>query len=143
MPSSSALAWIEFAHAALDDAVVASDGPVLIDDDLAGWLHDLLRTWEERARQGPEVALSFEIPSEDVEFVAHAFLRISDKWTSAADERGFDVAPRAGDEFYAALVDAVIAAMEHADDVSGVEFGEALRTTWPRMDRLDQPPDPE
>ncbi|HNG24147.1 MAG TPA: hypothetical protein PLC03_09300, partial [Microthrixaceae bacterium] len=56
-------------------------------------------------------------------------------------ERGFDISPSEGDEFYNALVEAVIVALEHAEDDSGVEFGEALRSSWPRFDRLDPPPD--
>lgn len=142
VPSSSALAWIEFARGALEDAVAERDGPPLIDRDLARRLGGLLDSWEVTARLGPVLALSFEVPPDDVEFLAHAFQRISDRWTTAADRRGFDVAPSEGDEFYVALVEAVITGMENAGDVSGVEFGAALRSTWPRVDRLERPPDP-
>ncbi|HMR96593.1 MAG TPA: hypothetical protein PKE05_13730 [Microthrixaceae bacterium] len=139
MPSSSAIAWIEFALAAVDAAAAESDDPALIDPEVAARLHELLEGWAQQARQTDVLALSFEVPPDDTEFLAHAFLRISDRWTSAADERGFDISPSEGDEFYNALVEAVIVGLEHAEDVSGVEFGEALRSTWPRFDRLDPP----
>lgn len=141
VPSASALAWIAFAHDAVDAAAADSDDPALIDPEVAARLHRLLEGWAQQARQADVLALSFEVPPDDTEFLAHAFLRISDRWTSAADERGFDVSPSEGDEFYNALVEAVIVALEHAEDDSGVEFGEALRSNWPRFDRLDPPPD--
>lgn len=141
VPSSSALAWIDFAHAAIDGAAGESGGAALIDPAVATRLHELLEGWAESARNGPVLALSFDIPPDESEFLAHAFLRISDRWTSAADERGYDISPREGDEFYSALVAAVIAALEHSDDMSGLEFGEALRSAWPRVDRLEPPPE--
>lgn len=137
VPSSSALVWIEFARGAIHDAVAAGGEPPLIDRDLAARLTGILDLWEASAQEGPTLALSFEIPHDEVEFLAHAFLRISDRWTADADERGFDISPREGDEFYTALVDAVIVGLEHADDVSGAEFGTALRTIWPRVERLE------
>jgi len=137
--SSSALVWIEFARAAIGNALDESDGPALIDAELAGRLDGILDGWEASALEATTLALSFDVPPEEVEFLAHAFLRISDRWTVDADRRGFDISPREGDEFYTALVDAVITAMEHAEDDSGAEFGAALRNVWPRVERLDPP----
>ncbi|HNG24786.1 MAG TPA: hypothetical protein PLC03_12535, partial [Microthrixaceae bacterium] len=85
MPSSSALAWIAFAHDAVDAAAAGSDDPAIIDPELAARLHELLEGWAQHARQTEVLALSFEVPPDETEFLAHAFLRISDRWTSAAD----------------------------------------------------------
>lgn len=134
--------WIEFARGALTAAVGAHGAPT-IDPPVAARLSRILADWESEATRGPELSLTFEIPDEEAEFLAHAFLLVAEQWTAMADERGFDVSPPEGDEFYAALVDGVIAAMEHADDVSAVEFGEALRNVWPRVDRLEPPGEPD
>jgi hypothetical protein len=134
VPSSSALTWIEFAQAALVDEL--DSDPPLIDDDLATVLRELLASWAAEAHKGPTLALAFDVPAEEGEFLVHAFLRISDRWTTDADQRGFDVSPQEGDEFYGALVEAVITALELAGDASGVEFGASLRSIWPRIERL-------
>lgn len=139
--SWSAEVWIGFARSALALAVSDLEPDPLIDRAMEVRLAELLDSWEVEARRGPRLSLSFEIPDDEAEFLVHAFLRLADRWTVVADRRGFDVSPPEGDEFYSALVEGVIAAMEHAEDASGVEFGTALRTIWPRVERLGDPPD--
>lgn len=140
MPSSSALAWIGFARSAIDAAVAGGDDQQTLTPEVEAQMRGLLDSWEADALEGPVLSLSFEIPLEEAEFLVHAFLRLSAHWTTAADRRGFDVSPPEGDEFYGALVDAVIAAMEVSEEQSGMEFGTTLRTIWPRFDRLDGQP---
>jgi len=142
VPSSSALVWIEFARGALADALEDPERAGVLTPEVEAQMTDLLDSWEAGARQSPTLLLEFDIPRDEAEFLVHAFLRLADRWTIAADRRGFDISPQEGDEFYAALVDAVIAAMEQAEDISGTEYGETLRTIWPRVERLEKPPDP-
>lgn len=145
VPSSSALVWVEFARGALAEALADPERAGMITPEVEVQMTTLLDSWEEAARHGPTLCLAFDIPHDEAEFLVHAFLRLADQWTVAADRRGFDISPPEGDDFYAALVDAVIAAMQQAEDVSGTEYGETLRTIWPRVDRLEKPgeePDP-
>ena len=141
VPSSSALIWIEFARGALTEVLADPERAGGITPEVEVQMTDLLDSWEASAREGPTLLLTFDIPRDDAEFLVHAFLRLADRWTNEADQRGFDVSPQEGDDFYGALVDAVIAALEKAEDVSGTEFGETLRTIWPRIERLEKPPE--
>lgn len=137
--SASALVWIGYARGALDDAVAAAEVPPVVDPDLETHLRGLLDSWEVSALEGPTLCLSFDFPSDMAQALIHAFLRVADRLTIAADQRGFDVSPPEGDEFYTSLVEAVITALERAEDPSSVEFGTALRSAWPRTDRVERP----
>lgn len=141
VPSSSALAWIEFARRALTEVLAEPERAGVITPEVEAQMSGLLDSWEAAAQQGPMLSLDFEIPHDEAEYLVHAFLRLADRWTAAADERGFDISPPESDDFYAALVDAVIVAMQQAEDVSGSEYGETLQTIWPRIERLEKPPD--
>jgi hypothetical protein len=135
VPSASALAFMDYARGALREAVEGPDA-IAIAPGVDRMIEDFIDEWEDQARQGPTLSLSIEISAEQLEFLSHAFLQISEWATTRADERGFDVSPPEGDEFYAALSDATIAALEFSGNDSSTEFASVLRQNWPRVDRL-------
>ena len=76
------------------------------------------------------------MPADQLEHLGHVFLQVSRYSIDKADRRGFDVSPPEADEFFAALSEAVIAALEYSGEESTAEFATGLRNDWPRTDRL-------
>lgn len=134
VPSASVLAFVSFARWSLREA--ASEGEVELSPSVVEMIGRYLDEWEEQAGAGEAVAVSSELEVAELEYLSHAFLQVSTWATERADERGYDVSPPEADEFYAALSDAVIAALEFAGESSATEFATVLRNNWPRVERL-------
>jgi hypothetical protein len=136
--SASALAWIAYARDALA-AVGRDPHGFALEPDAVTTITGFFDEWERQAATGPTLMLSVEISEAELEFVGHTFQQVSQRLTDEADERGYDVSPPEGDEFYRALSDAVISTLEFSDEPASAEFGEVLRSSWPRTDRVDPP----
>ena len=134
VPSASVLAFVSFARWSLREAT--EQGGVELSPSVVEMIVRYLDEWEEQAGGGEVVAVSSELEVAELEYLSHAFLQVSTWATEQADERGYDVSPPKADEFYAALSDAVIAALEFAGESSATEFATVLRNNWPRVDRL-------
>lgn len=134
VPSSSALAWISHARAVLRE--VASDPEMSLPADTLAVLEGHLDEWEMQANFGPKLSLQIDLPSEELEHLSHVFVQVAQYSVDQADRRGFDVSPPESDEFFAALSEAVIAALEYSGEASAAEFAVGLRNDWPRTDRL-------
>lgn len=140
VPSESALAWTCYARRAVREAVADPEG-VQLSRGILSMIGRFLDDWEARALKGPTLRLSVEMHTEELESLTHAFFLLSQYATAEADRRGYDISPPEGDEFYAALSDAVIATLEFSGESSATEFAGVLRDTWPRTERLS-PGDP-
>jgi hypothetical protein len=132
--SSSALAWISFAREMLEE--VASDPQISIPGETLAVVNGHLDDWETQATLGPKLSLQVEVPADELEHLGHVFLQVSRYSVEKADRRGFDVSPPESDEFFAALSEAMIAALEYSGEESTAEFATGLRNDWPRTDRL-------
>lgn len=132
--SSSALAWISFARATLNE--VACDPQLSIPADTLVAVEGHLDDWATQATLGPTLSLQIEVPADELEHLGHVFLRVSQYSVDKADRRGFDVSSPEAAEFFAVLSEAVITALEYSGEESAVEFATGLRNDWPRTDRL-------
>lgn len=132
--SSSALAWISFAREMLSE--VAGDPQISIPAETLVVVHGHLDEWERQAYLSPNLSLQVEIPADELEHLGHVFMQVSRYSIDKADRRGFDVSPPESDEFFAALSEALIAALEYSGEESAAEFATGLRNDWPRTDRL-------
>lgn len=132
--SGSALAWIGFARAVLLE--VESTGIPEVPAETMDVVRDLLEEWAKWAATDEVFSLQMEMPADQFEFLAHLLLQLSAHATDAADRRGYDVSPPEADEFFAALSEAFICALENSGEDSTVEFATGLRSVWPRTDRL-------
>ena len=130
--SASALAWVGYARKALHEAVDEPEKRVELPADVLPILERFLDDWEAQAKAAPSMTLSFDISDDQAEYLSHAFFRVADFLSQRARARGFDDAPQEGEEFYNALVESVIVGLEHGEDESTTEFGDYLRTFWPR-----------
>lgn len=132
--SSSAIAWIGFAREVL--AEVKSESEVFLPPETAAAIEGHLDEWETRATLGPSLSLQVDMPADELEHLGHVFLQLSRYSIEQADRRGYDISPPESDEFFAALSEAVIGALEFSGEDSSTEFATGLRDAWPRTDRL-------
>lgn len=129
--SSSALAWIGYARSVLDrsDGIVGADA---LPDEVRDRFGALLGAWEDAARRSDELHWEADVEPDEVEFLAHAFLRIAEALAERAERGGGPSAPPEGDEFYQALVTGIVDALA-AEDRARAEFAEQLRQEWPGL----------
>lgn len=132
--SAGALAWIGFARKVVGEA--SSKGRPAVPREILEAIFGHLDEWETRAGMDDTISLQIDMPAEEFECLGHAFLQLASYATAAADARGYDISPPESDEFFAALSEAVICALEHCGEESTTEFAIGLRNNWPRTDRL-------
>ena len=129
--SASTLAWITYARAVLDRADDVA-GTAAVPDDVVRRFSGFLDQWQAAAEQHPEVSWNAEVEADELEFLAHAFLRIAEALAAEADVRGAPSAPPEADEFYQALVQGIVDALA-AEDPARAQFSEQLRQAWPGL----------
>ncbi len=131
--SSSVTAWVGYARKALAEVIdePGGDGVWLPDDTVATFEH-YLDDWEHTAGEADPFRWTDEVPSEEAEYLSHAFFRIVTNLAAQAEERGYALAPESGDEFYRALVSGFLDALE-AEGHGSEEFAEHLRSFWPGL----------
>jgi len=121
--------WVAYARTVLALNLASPSDPAL-DEPTIELLERFLDEWDELAASSAPFVWATEIESEQVEFVTHTFFRIADALAEGAKARGYPISPPEGDEFYQALVNAVIEAL-HQEGRSMTEFSEQLRERWP------------
>jgi hypothetical protein len=135
--SSSVTSWVGYARKALDDVLSEPGGEgVWLPDDTVETFRKYLTTWEDEAATGDPFRWEAEIAADEAEYLSHAFFRVASHLAARADERGYTMAPPEGDEFYQALVESFLAALD-SEGNSSQEFSEHLRSFWPGLDRGD------
>jgi len=132
VPSASATAWCGYARKALHEAVEDPQNGVDLPPDVIPVLERFIDSWETQAAKEPTLSLSFDISTAEAEYLSHAFFRVATYLSERAQARGFDDAPEEGQDFYNALVEAVIDALERGEDDATAEFADYLRSFWPR-----------
>lgn len=131
--SNSVTAWVGYARKALAEVLDEPGGEgVWLPEDTVTTFERYLDEWEAAAAADDPVRWSAEVPSEEAEYLSHAFFRIVTNLAAQADERGYALAPDAGDEFYRALVGGFLDALE-AEGHGSEEFAEHLRSFWPGL----------
>ena len=123
IPSSSAVAFAEFAAAVLEER-----GPELPDDVRAAFA-GYVAEWRAAEEQGPVLTWQTDTDVEVAEYLVLAFYRLAQQIDATRqDEEPLlpaDVTP-----FYQALVAGLLAAMSQAGPAAS-EFSDHLRAFWP------------
>jgi hypothetical protein len=128
LPSESARAWLAYArHVVVTPR--AHDAETL-NDEIRHAFESYLTEWDKAAADDPVFRWETEVDGELVEYLVHAFYRVAVRLSEEAERRGGRLAPPEGDIFYAALVRALLDAME-AETVAAAEFAGHLRAFWP------------
>lgn len=102
--------WVAYARTVLALNLASPMDP-LLDERTIELLEHFLDDWEEEATTGTEFVWSVDIDPEQIEFVTLAFFRVAGVLAEAAEARGYPISPPEGEEFYQALVNAVIDAL--------------------------------
>jgi hypothetical protein len=130
---ASARAWISYARQVL--ATRRPHDNETLPDDLRGAFEGYLTEWDAAAR-GREMRWETEVDPALVEYLVHGFYRVAVRLAEESERRGGRVSPPEGDEFYRALVNALLDAMA-AEGPAAREFAQHLRDFWPGMVDID------
>jgi hypothetical protein len=128
----SARAWVGFARGVLaeDDGRAAS--ATGLPDDVVARFVAYLDAWDAEADRGDPFIWNGEVDPEQLEYLAHGFLRIVDHLVEAAGRPDGTGMPEEGDEFYQALVSSIIENLSRQGRAES-EFSEQLRERWPGL----------
>jgi hypothetical protein len=127
----SARAWVAFAREVLGHEGAAAEATGMPDDVVARFLA-YLDAWDDEAGHGDPFIWTGEVDPEQLEYLAHSFLRIVDHLVEAAGRPENTGMPEEGDEFYQALVSSIIDNLSRQGRAES-EFSEQLRDRWPGL----------
>jgi len=128
--AASASVWVRYAEEVL---ATRSGGDVpAVDPDTVTEFRRYLTEWDDHAqRHGEPFVWTGTIEPERLEYLAHSFARIVEHLAAVATRQGA-VQPAEGEEFYQALVFAIIDSLAQEGNATS-EFSEQLRDRWPGL----------
>lgn len=130
---ASALAWLDYAAAALGDLRAAPGSPIPA-HALDGFA-DFLEEWRAAAAAPGPFRWTGERTPEQVEFMIRALYQGGQVIEREHRARRAPLRPHAADEFHVVLVECVLRALEH-EGPSNAQFVAALRDEWEIARRL-------
>lgn len=130
---ASAVAWLDYADGVLDELSAMAPGECFTTPDVIAVFRAYVASWREAA-VGTTMIWEREIPAEQVEYDVHAFQRVAEVLEERAAAQGA-AAPPEGEDFYLALLQGVLAALE-AEGPSSAAFAKHLSEFWPGRDPL-------
>lgn len=132
--SASALAWLDYADEVLDELASMAPGECFTAPEVLAVFRAYVTSWRQAA-VGSEMVWERDIPAEQVEYDMHAFQRIAEVLAARAEERGA-AAPPEGEDFYLALLNGVLTALQ-AEGPSSASYAKHLSEFWPGHDPLN------
>lgn len=131
--AASALAWLDYADDVLDELGGMAPGECFATPEVIEVFRGYITSWRASA-VGPELLWERDIPAERVEYDMHAFQRVAEVLADRAERQG-TAAPEAGEDFYLALLQGVLTALE-AEGPSSAAFAQHLAEFWPGREPL-------
>lgn len=125
----SAQAWLGYADHVLDELGTLAPGECFSTPETVAILRDFVSRWHETARQDRVFLWDEDVPAERIEFAMHAFQRVVDLLARRSEVRG-RTAPPEGDDFYLALLQGVLGALQ-SESPSSAAFADHLAEFWP------------
>lgn len=125
----SAEAWLAYADQVLDELGTLAPGECFSTPETVAILRDFVSRWQEPARQDRVFLWDEDVPAERIEFAMHAFQRVVDLLARRAEVHG-RTAPPEGDDFYLALLQGVLGALQ-SESASSAAFADHLAEFWP------------
>jgi hypothetical protein len=131
--SGSVTLWVAYARTVLAQALSGSDPAVPAPaPEAVEAFERYLNTWEAIAERDTEFLWVADVDAEEIEFLAHVWFGMATALAERASKRGFPLSPPEGDEFYQALLRALLDGLAH-EGRSLLEFSEQLRDAWPGL----------
>lgn len=131
--AASALAWLDYADDVLDELGAMAPGECFATPEVIEVFRTYVGSWRASAA-GAELLWERDIPAEEVEYHMHAFQRVAEVLDQRAATEG-TAAPPEGEDFYAAILQGVLTALE-AEGAASAAFAEHLAEFWPGRDPL-------
>ena len=131
--AASALAWLDYADDTIEELAAMAPGECFTTPEVLEIFRSYVDSWR-AAAVGTEMSWEQDIPPEQVEYHMHAFQRVAEVLDQRAEERG-KAAPPEGEDFYAAILQGVLSALE-AEGSASAAFAEHLAEFWPGRDPL-------
>ncbi len=126
----SAKAWLGYARRVVADLEFLAPDDCVTTPEVLAVFDGYLTAWEQAA-DGKDVFLwARDIPAEQVEYHLHAFQKVAGVLVDRAERTGVRHAPEEGEDFYAALLQGVLSALE-AEGPSSAAFAQHLGEFWP------------
>ncbi len=132
VPSGSVIIWIAYARTVLAQSLAHPGTHAPLPTEAVDAFEGFLDRWEDTASVGTEFVWTADVDPERVEYLAHVWFQLAARLASEAEARGFPLAPPEGEEFYQALVRALLDALAQ-EGRSLLEFSEQLREDWPGL----------
>jgi len=131
--SGSVTLWVAYARTVLAHALARSDPAIApVPHEAIEGFETFLTAWDEIAQDSTEFLWTADLDPEQIEFLAHAWFGLATALADEAEKRGFPLSPPEGDEFYQALVRALLDGLAQ-EGRSLLEFSEQLRDAWPGL----------
>jgi hypothetical protein len=129
----SANAWLDYAEEVLGELASMAPGECFTTPEVLEVFRAYVASWREAA-VGTEMVWERDIRPEQVEYDMHAFQRVAQLLAQRAEEHGL-AAPPEGEDFYVAVLQGVLAALD-AEGPSSAAYAEHLAEFWPGRDPL-------
>jgi hypothetical protein len=123
--------WIAYARTVIGGSLARPDQALVpLRPDVVEAFEDYLEQWEQAATYGPTFVWETDIDPERIAALGSAWFAIAERLASVAERRGYPISPPEGEEFYQALIAAVLDALE-AEGGRHRELAEQMRGAWP------------
>lgn len=130
---ASATAWLDYADEVIDELAAMAPGECFTTSEVLEVFRGYLTSWR-AAAVGTDLVWERDIAPEQVEYDMHAFQRVVDVLSQRAAEGG-RAAPPEGEDFYLALLNGVLSALQ-AEGPASASFAKHLSEFWPGRDPL-------
>jgi hypothetical protein len=125
----SAAAWLGYADRVLDELGTLAPGECFSTPETVAILRDFVARWRTALGDDRLFLWDDDVPAERIEFAMHAFQRVVDVLARRAEVHG-RTAPPEGDDFYLAVLQGVLSAMQ-AESGSSAAYADHLAEFWP------------
>jgi len=125
----SATAWLGYADRVLDELGTMAPGECFSTPETVAILRDFVSRWQAEVAKGRTFLWDEDLPAERIEYAMHAFQRVVDLLAQRAEVHGRS-APPEGDDFYLALLQGVLGALQ-SESASSAAFADHLAEFWP------------
>lgn len=130
---ASANAWLDYADGVLDELAAMAPEECFTTPEVIEVFRAYVASWREAA-VGTVMVWERDIPPEQVEYDVHAFQKVAEVLARRAEEHG-RASPPEGEDFYGALLQGVLAALD-AEGPSSAAYARHLSEFWPGREPL-------
>ena len=127
--------WLDYAQEVLDELESMAPGECFTSPDVMATFRHYVSSWRDSVGSDRDWFLwEQDIPTEQVEYNMHAFQRVAGVLAERAERDGVQ-APPESEDFYLALLQGVLSALE-GESGSSAAFAKHLGEFWPGRESI-------